>query len=263
MMMENGAEFVNGHYQLPLPLRNPALIMPNNRTIVEKRANYLKRRFTKNKKFFEDYQKFNNDILQKGYARVASEIQPYGKTYYIPHHGIYHRSKPGKIRVVFDCSAEFNDKSINKELLSGPDLTNHLVGVLIRFCQEQVAVIGDIESMFYQVWVSEEHRSLLRFLWSKDGDLKNLPTDHEIGRHVFGDVSSPCCSNYALNKKLKYGLEAADTLSKNFYVDDMLKSVASVPEAITLVKIPEVYCSSSALSCIRLVKQLQFRLKIL
>ena len=41
-MMENGAKFVNGHYQLPLPLRNPALIMLNNRTMVEKRANYLK-----------------------------------------------------------------------------------------------------------------------------------------------------------------------------------------------------------------------------
>ena len=41
-MMENGAEFVNGHYQLPLSLRNPALIMLNNRTMVEKRANYLK-----------------------------------------------------------------------------------------------------------------------------------------------------------------------------------------------------------------------------
>ena len=35
---------------------------------------------------------------------------------------------------------------------------------------------------------------------------------------------------------MKYGLEAADILNKNFYVDDMLKSVASVPEAITLVK---------------------------
>ena len=57
MMMENGAEFVNGHYQLPLPLRNP--------------ADYLKRQFMKNKKFFEDYQKFMNNILQKGYARVA------------------------------------------------------------------------------------------------------------------------------------------------------------------------------------------------
>ena len=29
------------------------------------------------------------------------------------------RSKPDKIRVIFDCSAEFQRKSINNELLSG------------------------------------------------------------------------------------------------------------------------------------------------
>ena len=163
----------------------------------------------KNEKFFEDNQKFMNDILQKSYARVALEAQTYGKTWYIPQHGIYHPSKPGKIQVVFDCSAKFNGISINKELLSGPDLTNQLVGVLIGFHQEQVAVIGDIESMFYQVWVFKEHRSLLRFLWWKDGDLNNPPIDHEIG-HVFG-VSSPSCINYAFKKRqqmiTKYNME--------------------------------------------------------
>ena len=51
--------------------------------------------------------------------------------------------------MLFDCSAEFNGRSFNKEILSGPDLTNQLVGVLIRFRQEQVAVIGDIKSMCY------------------------------------------------------------------------------------------------------------------
>ena len=141
--------------------------------------------------------------------------------------------------MVLDCSAEFNGRSINKELLSGPDLTNQLVGVLIRFHQEQVAVIN-IKSMFYQVWVSEEHKSLLRFLWWKDGDFNNPSIDHDMGRHVFGGVPPPSCSNYALktagDNKLTYGLEAADRLNMNFYVDDMLKSVASVPEAITLVK---------------------------
>ena len=65
--------------------------------MVEKRANYLKKQFLKNKKFFEDYQKFVNEILQKGYARVPSEVQPYGKICYIPLHGIYHPSKAGKI----------------------------------------------------------------------------------------------------------------------------------------------------------------------
>ena len=52
--------------------------------------------------------------------------------------------------------------------------------------------------MFYQAWDSEEHRRLLRFLWWKSGDLKNPPINHEMGQHVFGGVSSPGCSTYAL-----------------------------------------------------------------
>ena len=56
MMMKNGAEFANGLYQLPLPLTNPALVTPNNKTMVEKKLFiYLKKLFMKNKKFFEDY----------------------------------------------------------------------------------------------------------------------------------------------------------------------------------------------------------------
>ena len=49
VMMENSAEFVIGHYHLPFPLRNPTLIMTNNRAMVDKRANYMKKRFMKNK----------------------------------------------------------------------------------------------------------------------------------------------------------------------------------------------------------------------
>ena len=68
-----------------------------------------------------------------------------------------------------------------------------------------------------------------------------------MGWNVFGGVSSPSCSNYALKKtagdnKVKYGPEAADILNKNLYVDDMLKSVANVPEAITLVKNLRLMC---------------------
>ena len=69
--------------------------------------------------------KFMNDLLIKGYAK-RSGMSPMGKIWYIPHHGVYHTNKPGKIRVVFDYSAEFEVRSINQELLSGPDLTNQI-----------------------------------------------------------------------------------------------------------------------------------------
>ena len=49
------------------------------------------------------------------------------------------------IRLVFDCSSKYNDQSLNSELMSGPDLTNLLLGVLIRFRQYKVAFMGDIE----------------------------------------------------------------------------------------------------------------------
>ena len=50
--------------------------------------------------------------------------------------------------MVFDGSTDFNGRSINKELLNGPDLTNQLVGVLIKFRQEQVAVIEILNPCF-------------------------------------------------------------------------------------------------------------------
>ena len=72
-------------------------------------------------------------------------------TWYIPHHGVYHPQKPGKIRVVFECSAKFVGLSLNSMLYRGPDLRNSLVGVLTRFREDKVAVMADIESIFYQV----------------------------------------------------------------------------------------------------------------
>jgi len=67
--------------------------------------------------------------------------------------------------VVFDCSAEYKDANINKELMSGPDLTNQIISVLIRFRVEHIAFMADIEAMFYQVYVKDHQRDLLRFLW--------------------------------------------------------------------------------------------------
>ena len=41
-------------------------------------------------------------------------------------------------------------------LLEGPDLTNSLLDVLIRFQEGPVAVIADLESMFYKVRVQQD-----------------------------------------------------------------------------------------------------------
>ena len=93
---------------MPLPFRNKNLEMPNNKRQVMKRLMYLKDRFKTNQSYFADYKKFMDDLITNGYAR-KEDTRPPGKTWFILHHGVYHPSKPGKIRVVFDCSVEFDE----------------------------------------------------------------------------------------------------------------------------------------------------------
>ena len=137
-------------------------------------------------------------MLRKGYPRKAQNEQV-GKEWYIPHHGVRHPVKPGKVRVAFNCSAEFGGTSLNK-LIPGPDLTNQLVGELTRFREEHVAYMTGIEAMFHQVRVPDNQRSLLKFLWWMHGDPRMEVEEFEMCVHLFGGKSSPSCSNYALKR---------------------------------------------------------------
>ena len=142
----------DNHYEISLPARDSNLKMPNNRLQALNRMVHLKRKFQSNPKFRKDYKSFVAEIVEKGYARkVPNEKlnRNDGRVWYLPHHGIYHPKKPNKIRVVFDCSAEYQGTSLNKQLYQGPDLTNSLLGVLLRFHQERVAYMTDVEAMFH------------------------------------------------------------------------------------------------------------------
>ena len=230
-------EHKDGHYYLPLPLRSPEKMVPNNRFQALQRANGLKKRLEKDDKMKEDYIKFMNALFENGYARVSDQHPENGKTWYLPHHGVYHPRKPEKIRVVFDCNTKFKDYCINGELIQGPDLTNQLVGVLLRFREEPVAVMADIEAMFHQVRVPERFQNYLRFLWWPEGDFSRDLIDHQMTVHLFGSTSSPSCANFALRRtttdnRIKFGEEAATVLHRNFYVDDMLKSFKSSSVAV-------------------------------
>ena len=57
----------------------------------------------------------------------------------------------------------------------GPDLTNSLIRVRLRFRQESVAFMADIEGMFHQVWVTPSDRDVLRFLWWAEDDPEGTP----------------------------------------------------------------------------------------
>ena len=156
---------VNKHYQIPLPFGNPNVQLSNNRYQAWQRLLDLQKRFKKDKEFEKDYVSFTEEIISKGYARKSTREAVPGKIWYLPHHDVYHPNKPGKIRVVFDLSADYKARCINIELISGPDLRNQRSDVLIRFREEQVTVMGDIEAIFHQVKIPDDQCSYLQFLW--------------------------------------------------------------------------------------------------
>ena len=112
-----------------------------------------------------------------------------------------------------------------------------------------MAFVPDIEKLFFQVYLSNEHRILLRFLWWQDGDISKESVNHELRVHIFGGISSPSWSNYALKRtavdgETKFGKEATETLQNNFHVDDLLKSVDDEYKAIKLLKEVKFMCAS-------------------
>ena len=174
-----------------------------------------------------------NEMIPKGHARKVPDDRleaNKGKVWYLPHQGIYHPRKTHKIRVVFDYSARREGTSFNSQLMPGPDLTNSLVGVLTRFLQDRIAFMADIESMFHQVYVPDEHCDFLRFLWWPEADLEAVIKEYQMTVRLFGAASSPSCCNFALKQtardtELTSGPLVAETIRRNFYVDDCLCSV--------------------------------------
>ena len=113
--MENKAVLKDSHYILPLPFRDQEVQLPNNRAQTSTRAKWLAKKFQRNQKLLSDYQAFMDELLEKGYAVKIDAPAEEGKLWYVPHHGVYHPQKPGKIRVAFDCSATYNGRCLNKE----------------------------------------------------------------------------------------------------------------------------------------------------
>ena len=135
---------------------------------------------------------------------------------------------------------QVSETSLNDQLLQWPDLTINLTGVPLRFRPEPVMLVADVEQMFHQVRVRPEDCDALRSLWWKNSDFTKGVVDHQMLVHLFGASSSPCCASVALKKtandnKASFDVLTVYTVNRNFYVDDCLKSVSTVPEAHRLV----------------------------
>ena len=166
IMEQNMVKNKFGNWVAPLPFRHEVMHLPIDREEAYKRLKSTHRTLDRKPLMKQQYFNFMQKILDNGHAESvpSKDLVSTKPCWYLPHFGVYHPQKPEKIRVVFDSAAETDGVSLNKLLLSGPDFTNSLLGVPLRFRQNSTAFVADIEQMFHSFIVEEDHRDFLRFL---------------------------------------------------------------------------------------------------
>lgn len=123
-----------------------------------------------------------------------------GKAWYLPHHGVRHPKKR-KLRVVFDCSAQFQGTSLNEELIQGPNLTNTLLEVahsldtdscinaLRRFiCRRGQVNESDIGTNF----ISAEKKKEALDAWNQDKINQAMLQNYKASHFFFKMTQSQC-----------------------------------------------------------------------
>ena len=133
-ILETTTQNINNRYETGMlwKFENPSL--QNNRPPAVARLLHLEKIFKNDPVFAESYRATINDYITQKHASRLPEPQYETQSLlvnYTPHHDVTSINKPGKVKVVFDGVAKFNETCLNENLLKGPDLLNNLFSVLL------------------------------------------------------------------------------------------------------------------------------------
>lgn len=111
--------------QMPLPFRSRPKL-PNNFIQANRLLQSLEKMFEKYSAFKVKYSEFIGEMIKQDQAELDPDQEPCKReVWYLPHFAVKHPRKD-KLRVVFDCNAKFEHRTINEHLLQGPEHINGL-----------------------------------------------------------------------------------------------------------------------------------------
>ena len=236
---------VDGQYMVRVPWKVLPPSMPHNRHQAVAQLETLAKRMRRDPEYAMKYREAIEKYEINGHSEKVpkDEIEPpIGGASWLCHHGVDHKRK--KLRVVFDASRKYDDISLNKAIFQGPDLLAPLLGILLRFRQNPVAVTADIASFFHCVLTPPEDRDFARYLWFEGGNPNARILEMRMKVHLFGGVSSQTCAVFAVHKTFEDAVsggritqQEADDILHDLYSDDLLKSFMDVPQAIRMMKL--------------------------
>ena len=237
-IMKDSCQRVDSGYELALLWKPDRPPLPNNYTMAMRRLESVERRLQKDPNLAQGYGKAIGAYVEKGFARKLTDAERAESTeeWLLPHHPVLSPHKPLP-RVVFDSAAVHDGVCLNDCLEAGPSLHNDLPGILMRFRERPVALAGDVSDMFCHVRLRPEDCKYHRYLW-RDMETDRQPDVYEMNCLVFGDKSSPCEANYAVQRTAEDNKErwpaAAAVVERDIFVDDLYTSCENDREAATL-----------------------------
>ncbi|XP_041453627.1 uncharacterized protein LOC121406824 [Lytechinus variegatus] len=225
-------------WEIGYPWQRDPNELPDNKSQAVKILESTEKRLYRNPEHAEAYNKQIHELEEMGFAKklTAADIEKYeGPVHYISHHAVVRPEKKSTpIRIVFNSSASYQGHRLNEYWMKGPDLLNSLVGVLLRFRENEVALCGDISKMYHRVSIPERDQHVHRFLW-RDMDGNREPDVYMMKVVTFGDKPAPAIAQIALKLTAEQGEcthpHAASVLKRNVYMDDICDSVQTVDEA--------------------------------
>ena len=166
-LIERNLHLKDGTWYVQYPWIKKPEELPNNYVSAMGMLKSTERKLNKNKELANIYQQQIDDMIQRGVARKLSkdEVDRYsGPVHYICYHMVSSESVSTPYRLVFNSSAKFHGHVLNEYWAKGPDMINNLLGVLLRFRENPVAVAGDIKKMYHTVKIEEIDQQIYRFL---------------------------------------------------------------------------------------------------
>ena len=178
--------------------------LPNNYQTAYATLQRTEKTLNRDDKWADTYREQIHDMIERGVARKLSpqELKNWtGPAFYISHLAVVNpRSNSTPVRIVFNSSQTHEGISLNSCLAKGPDsYMNNLVGILLCWREERVAMIGDIRKMFNAVHLKALEQNCHRFLW-RDLQQHRPPDIYVIQRVNMGDKPAPAISTEAVYK---------------------------------------------------------------
>ena len=234
--------FTGSRYSVKLPRKESHDKLPDNYANSLGRMKSQLRRLKKELELLKEYDSIIREQVEQRIVEPVAALEKVGRIHYLPHQAVIRKEAvTTRVRIVFDASSKEckGGTSLNDCLHVGPSLNPSLYSILVRFRENRIVLIGDIEKAFLNVEVDENDRDCLRFLWVNDIDCEKLETVvYRFRRVVFGLNASPLLLNATLRHHVsRYGETDPEFVQKvleRFYVNDLVSGESTVEKAFQL-----------------------------